>query len=83
MNSLRQFTRHKALQSLAVTPSQDLHTIRLWNRHFSSTPAVASRLAGLDPSKLKVTKTSTPKELTPAKDLVFGKTFTGRCNPQP
>ncbi|GMF80908.1 unnamed protein product [Aspergillus oryzae] len=82
MNSLRQFTRRKALQSLAVPPSQGFSTIRLWQRHFNSTPAVASRLAGIDPSKLTVTKTSSPKELTPAKDLVFGKTFTGMCNPQ-
>ncbi|KAE8376501.1 aminotransferase [Aspergillus bertholletiae] len=76
MNSLRQFTRRRALQGLVASPTQSSSTIGLWQRHFSNTPAVASRLAGLDPSKLTVTKTSTPKELTPAKDLVFGKTFT-------
>lgn len=39
----------------------------------------ASRLspAPLDFSKLKITKTTTPKTLPPNDQLVFGKTFTG------
>ncbi|EXJ85286.1 branched-chain amino acid aminotransferase [Capronia epimyces CBS 606.96] len=36
----------------------------------------SSKLPGIDPSKLEVTKTITPKELVPNKDLVFGRTFT-------
>lgn len=57
---------------------QTTATNQLWNRCFSATRAAASQLPGLDPSKLVITRTSTPKEPTPPEDLVFGKTFTGR-----
>lgn len=36
-----------------------------------------SQLPGIDPSKLEVTKTITPKQLVPNEDLIFGRTFTG------
>ncbi|KKK22817.1 branched-chain-amino-acid aminotransferase [Aspergillus rambellii] len=78
MKSLHQLARRRALPSLGaprVVPVQTSSANRLWKRSFSVTPA-ASQGASLDSSKLTVTKTSTPKELTPAKDLVFGKTFT-------
>lgn len=32
----------------------------------------------IDPSKLSITKTTTPKELVPPNELVFGRTFTGQ-----
>ncbi|KAI9738901.1 MAG: hypothetical protein M1818_005214 [Claussenomyces sp. TS43310] len=35
-----------------------------------------ARLSGLDESQLSITKTSTPKELTPPEQLVFGRQFT-------
>ncbi|PYH97563.1 branched-chain amino acid aminotransferase II [Aspergillus ellipticus CBS 707.79] len=76
MKSL-QFARSKALQSFSAPralPSPA--TAQLWKRCFSATSATASQLAGLDPAKLQVTKTTTPKELTAPQDLVFGKTFT-------
>lgn len=38
-------------------------------------------LPDIDPSKLEVTKTITPKELVPNQDLVFGRTFTGQHSP--
>jgi branched-chain amino acid aminotransferase len=38
------------------------------------------KLQEIDPSKLSVTKTTTPKELIPPKELVFGRTFTGRTS---
>ncbi|KAL5362803.1 aminotransferase [Aspergillus floccosus] len=78
MKSLHQLTRRKALASFAAprVRSQIPATNRLWQRCFSATPMSASQAAGVDPSKLTITKTTTPKELTPAKDLVFGKTFT-------
>lgn len=81
MKSLHQLTRRKALASLAAprVRSQIPATNRLWQRCFSATPMTASQAAGVDASKLTITKTTTPKELTPAKDLVFGKTFTGMC----
>ncbi|GME76038.1 unnamed protein product [Ambrosiozyma monospora] len=37
---------------------------------------MSSQLAGLDASKLTITKTTTPKERLPNEQLVFGKTFT-------
>lgn len=79
MKSFHQLTRRKALASL-TTPRlapQSFAVHRSWQRNFGATAAAASQLAGLDASKLSVTKTTTPKELTPPKDLVFGKTFTG------
>ncbi|EEA27905.1 branched-chain-amino-acid transaminase bat2 [Talaromyces marneffei ATCC 18224] len=49
----------------------------LWKRAYSIKPISAStELPGVDPSKLEITKTSTPKELTPNSQLQFGKTFT-------
>jgi branched-chain amino acid aminotransferase len=36
-----------------------------------------SQLQDIDPTKLSITKTTTPKELTAPEDLVFGKYFTG------
>jgi branched-chain amino acid aminotransferase len=35
-----------------------------------------SKLSGIDPSQLSITKTTTLKELTPQNELVFGKSFT-------
>lgn len=80
MKSLQQLTRRKAFSKLA-TPWALSSSTRLWQRSFSASAAPASQLPGLDASKLTVTKTSTPKELTPPQDLVFGKTFTGRISP--
>ncbi|KAI2892385.1 hypothetical protein CBS11852_5771 [Aspergillus niger] len=72
-----QFARRRALQSLVAPRAfQSPATAQLWKRCFSATSAAASQLAPLDPSKLTVSKTTTPKELTAPKDLVFGKTFT-------
>ncbi|KAJ9648049.1 branched-chain-amino-acid transaminase bat2 [Coniosporium apollinis] len=34
------------------------------------------KLAGIDPSKLSITKTTTPKDLLPPEELVFGRNFT-------
>ncbi|KAJ5179683.1 hypothetical protein N7492_002893 [Penicillium capsulatum] len=73
MQVLQQLIRQKALTSLA-TPR--IASNRLWQRNFSVSTAAASQLPGLDASKLTVTKTSTPNEITSPKDLVFGKTFT-------
>lgn len=80
MKSLQQLTRRKALAGLAmprIMPSRTIASTQLWQRNFSASATAASQLAALDASKLTVTKTSTPKELTPNKDLIFGKTFTG------
>lgn len=79
MKSFQQLTRRKALAGLAtprILPSRTIAS-QLWQRNLSASATAASQLPALDASKLTVTKTSTPKELTPNKDLVFGKTFTG------
>jgi len=49
-----------------------------WSSHSSIAARLysTSKLAGLDASKLTITKTTTPKELTPPEQLVFGRTFT-------
>lgn len=49
-----------------------------WNTNSPLTARLYSsaQLAGMDSSKLKITKTTTPKELTPPNELVFGQKFT-------
>lgn len=41
--------------------------------------AATPKLAGLDSSKLQITKTTTPKTISKPEDLVFGREFTGTC----
>ena len=84
MKLLQQLTHRKVLTGLAsprIQTSQTIAFSRLWQKNFSASAAAASKLQGLDASKLTVTKTTTPKELSPPQDLVFGKTFTGRNVP--
>ena len=81
MKSIHQFARRQALTGLSmprVLSSQNITASRTWQRNFSASMAAASQLPGLDPSKLTITKTTTPKELKESKDLVFGKYFTGK-----
>ena len=81
MRSLHQLARRRAVSGFSAPRSVTLQTStgasRLWQRKFSVTPAVASKLAELDPSKLTINKTSNPSEPRPPHELVFGKTFTG------
>jgi hypothetical protein len=62
-------------------------TSALRSRNFTAQPWIANanvaarlystqKLAQMDASKLTITKTTTPKELTPPEELVFGRTFT-------
>ena len=70
----------QALTGLAmprVLSSQNIAASRTWQRAFSASATAASKLPGLDASKLTITKTTTPKEPMDSKDLVFGKYFTG------
>lgn len=82
MKSFQQLACRKALTGLAVprvvVPSANITLNRSWPRSYTAPAAVSSQLAGLDASKLTITKTTTPKELLPPQDLVFGKTFTGK-----
>ncbi|KAL4801310.1 aminotransferase [Aspergillus unguis] len=75
MKSLHQLARRRALPSFATPRAQIPRANRSWQRCFSATPS-AFEAARLDASKLTIKKTTTPKELLPSKDLVFGKTFT-------
>lgn len=45
--------------------------------------ASATKLAEIDPSKLSIQKTATPKDLLPPEELVFGRTFTGTAHACP
>jgi hypothetical protein len=77
MRLFQQLTRRTALTGLASPRlSSQIPSTRLWQRNFGATAAAAQQ-AALDASKLQITKTSTPKELTPNNELVFGATFTG------
>lgn len=83
---LPRLLRGTALETLPKSLSQ---SSRLQTRTFVSSlqrrNAVAdqedylSKLPNIDPSQLSVTKTITPKQLVPNKDLIFGRTFTGQC----
>jgi branched-chain amino acid aminotransferase len=81
MKSIHQLARRQALTGLAmprVLSTQNLAASRTWQRAFSASAPAASQLPDLDPSKLTITKTTTPKEPMDSKDLVFGKYFTGK-----
>lgn len=78
MRLFQQLTRRTALTGLTSSRlSSQIPSTRLWQRNFGATATLASKPAALDASKLTVTKTSTPKELTPNSELVFGREFTG------
>lgn len=77
---------HRFACNTLLRTSNNAYTARalgasLWRRSYSIKPVSASpELPGVDPSKLEITKTSTPKELTPNNQLLFGKTFTGKLD---
>ena len=58
---------------------------RQWQRFYSIQTDASSlaRLPNIDPSKLSITETTTPKELVPPEELVFGRTFTGESRESP
>ncbi|CRG85449.1 branched-chain amino acid aminotransferase [Talaromyces islandicus] len=74
MRASHQFVRSNLLRSHAAAKYLSQPRSASWQRSYSSQAAPA--LSGIDPSKLSITPTTTPKELTPNKELVFGKTFT-------
>jgi len=48
-------------------------------RQYSIAPAASeTKLADIDPSQLVIERTTNPKPLKAAKDLIFGRNFTGR-----
>jgi len=42
-----------------------------------------SQLPDIDASKLEVTKNTSPKDMLPFNELVFGRNFTGPSSPHP
>jgi branched-chain amino acid aminotransferase len=40
---------------------------------------VGTKIQDIDPTKLSITKTTTPKGLLPPEELIFGRNFTGTC----
>jgi hypothetical protein len=82
---MKAFRRLPSGNALLARPAKRINTAqkfastRLWQRPYSNfTTDRSAGLPGLDASKLSITKTTTPKELTPPKDLVFGNTFSGK-----
>lgn len=74
------FKRAAALFSDAKAELSSACTAPLQCRRFYSIQSQEdsiARLPGIDPSKLSITKSTTPKELLPPQELVFGRTFTG------
>lgn len=74
------FKRAAALFSDAKAELSSACTAPLRRRRFYSIQSQEdsiARLPGIDPSKLSITKSTTPKELIPPQELVFGRTFTG------
>lgn len=80
MKSFCRLARRRILSGLSgpQTPVP-FAALRLWQRNFSASPAIASKLAELDPSQLDITKTTSPKKKLPPQELAFGKTFTGKA----
>jgi branched-chain amino acid aminotransferase len=70
---LRQLSPRSAFKQL---PSRLIATT--WRSYsIQAESASTIKLQEIDPSKLTVQKTTTPKELVPPNELVFGRTFTG------
>jgi branched-chain amino acid aminotransferase len=40
--------------------------------------SVGNKIQDIDPTKLSITRTTSPKDLLPPEDLIFGRNFTGR-----
>ncbi|GME31163.1 Aminotransferase class IV [Neofusicoccum parvum] len=70
--SQRLLSAFSTLSARAQSPSLACLAAQRCRRAYSAQP----KLAELDPAKLSVTKTTTPKDLLPPQELVFGRTFT-------
>ncbi|KAK7511652.1 aminotransferase [Phyllosticta citriasiana] len=69
----------RSLSLRTTRPAPAFFAVQRCRRAYSSThadEASVSKLARIDPSKLSITKTTTPKDLLPPEELVFGRTFT-------
>lgn len=66
------------LRVKSLFPTAPLFTSRLRYYSIKTDEDALQMLPGVDPTKLVVTESITPKELIPHQELVFGQTFTGR-----
>src|SRR5690242_4195786 len=69
---------HCAFRSTAAPLSASLRcrTQRPYSIHADA--SVGNKIQDIDPTKLSITRTTSPKDLLPPEDLIFGRNFTGR-----
>lgn len=79
---LRCSTRPLRLFASSELLSYRTFSTSLWRKEaLTIEDDLASKLPNIDPSKLEIIRTITPKTVLPNEDLIFGRTFTGalRC----
>ena len=59
-----------------LSASQRCRTRRAYSIH--ANVSVGEKIQNIDPSKLTITKTTTPKDLLPPEELIFGRNFSGK-----
>ncbi|KAI4224712.1 MAG: hypothetical protein LQ349_007186 [Xanthoria aureola] len=70
------------LRSCLTGPRKELSPFHSFNRQLRRPYSIQSqedaiaKLPNIDPDALSITKTTTPKELVPPEELIFGRTFT-------
>jgi branched-chain amino acid aminotransferase len=71
---------HCAFRSPAAPLSASLRyrTRRPYSIH--ADVSVGEKIQDVDPTKLTITKTTTPKDLMPQEELLFGRNFSGRSS---
>jgi branched-chain amino acid aminotransferase len=62
-------------QSTAAPLSASLRCRRAYSIHADA--SVGTKIQDIDPTKLTITKTQTPKDLLPPEELIFGRNFSG------
>ena len=79
---MRQQLFRSAARASALSAGRSGLAVPSWQlavRRYSIAPAASeTKLADIDPSQLVIERTTNPKPLKAAKDLVFGRNFTGR-----
>ncbi|PGH08248.1 branched-chain amino acid aminotransferase [Helicocarpus griseus UAMH5409] len=78
MKSALSLTR-RAAPALSGSSSAQRYAIPMQRHYSSQVPSRSDGLPAVDFSKLSITKTSSPKQITSPEKLVFGSSFTGKC----
>jgi branched-chain amino acid aminotransferase len=66
---------HCAPRSTAAPLSASLRCRRAYSIHADA--SVGAKIKDIDPTKLTITETTTPKDLLPPEELLFGRNFSG------